>query len=163
MRIFLALVALALSLSLFPGCRKPPESYGNFAKIESADLVQDSLGVLLSTYSPAKTRLNLIKPAEDMFGIRLVESLRGNGYAVAEYAAPGKSLKSPAIHDAPSGLEFAYILDHVQDGGELRVTLFVGNEIISRLYAVSGPADNATYAPAGFWMRKWEGDEHGGQ
>jgi hypothetical protein len=163
MRVFSILAVLVLSLALFAGCRKPPELYGNFAKVESADLVQDTLAVLLSAYLPAKTRLNLIQPVEDMFGLRLVESLRGNGYAVGEYAAPGKSQKPPAIADAPPGMEFGYVLDRVQGGGELRVTLSIGNETISRLYAVNGLEGDATYIPVGFWMRRREEDDHGGQ
>jgi hypothetical protein len=161
MRIFL--VFFVVAVSLLSGCRKPPELYGNFAKVESADLVQDILSTLLSTYPPAKTRLNLTQPAEDMFGLRLVESLRGNGYAVSEYVAPGKFRKSPVTPETSPGLGFGYVLDRLQDGGELRVTLYIGDEAISRLYAVNGVEDDATYIPVGFWMRQREGDNHGGQ
>jgi hypothetical protein len=152
-----------LSLCALAGCQQPQRPYGNFAGVESADLVRDALAALLPAYPPAKTRLNLIQPTEDMFGTRLVESLRGNGYAVAEYAAPGKSSTSPVIAEVSPGLDFGYILDALREGGELRVTLSIGEETLSRLYAVNGEAENARYVPVGIWMRKREGDDHAGQ
>ena len=163
MRSILILAAIMLSLSVVSGCQKPPGAYGNFAKVESADLVQDALTVLHSAYPPAKTRLNLLQPVEDLFGFRLVESLRGNGYAVTEYTVPAKSGKVSALDDSPSGLGFGYVLDRLKDGGELRVTLHVGGETVSRMYQVRGAEADARYVPIGSWVRRQEGETHAGQ
>ena len=163
MRNIVIIAVIVLSLPVVSGCQKHPEPYGNFAKVESADLVQDALTVLLSAYPPAKTRLNLLQPVEDLFGFRLVESLRGNGYAVTEYTLPDKSGKAPALTDSSAGLGFGYVLDHLIDGGELRVTLHVGDETVSRMYQVQGAEGDAQYVPIGSWVRRQEGEPHAGQ
>jgi hypothetical protein len=152
MRIILLLAVLALPL--FVGCRKSSETYGNFAKVESVELVQDAVTVLLSTYPPAKTRLNFLQTTDDSFGLRLVESMRGNGYAIAESVAPAKGRKALAVSEQPPGLGFAYVLDRLKDGDELRVTLYVGDESISRIYAIKNANGNYSYVPNGYWVRK---------
>ena len=143
-------------LSLFSGCSKAPEQYGNFAQIDSTEMVQDTLTVLLSTYSPAKTHLRLLQAADDSFGLQLIEAIRGNGYAVAEYVEPVKSIRNKigVSTDLPTGLGFAYILDRFKQGEEMRLTIHVGDETLSRLYLIQGAGMDARYMPAGYWVRK---------
>ena len=154
MRIFLLIAAVTLSLCLSSGCQKAPEPYGNFANAESGDLVKDVLAVMLVAYPPAKTHLRLIQETGDAFGLRLVENLRENGYAVAEHAA---------VMDPASALAFAYVLDLLKDGGELRLTLHVGKETLSRLYTIQGEDGEALYVPVSAWGHRQEGEAHGGQ
>jgi hypothetical protein len=150
---------MALSLCLLVGCQQP-QPYGNFAAVDSVELVEDALNALQSAYSPAKTSLVLLQSVEDAFGLSLVDSLRNGGYAVAEYA-PSKKGDTPLV-SANAGLGFAYTLDALRDGGELRVTLHVGEESLSRLYLVKGAEDDASYVPVGFWARR-EGGRHAGR
>ncbi|MDR1611528.1 MAG: hypothetical protein LBT97_01965, partial [Planctomycetota bacterium] len=104
------LPAVALLLLCCCGCRQAARSNGGFADVKSPDLVEDAITTMLSAYPPARTRLALLHPADDAFGAGLTEALRGNGYAVAEYAAPARAI-SRTDAPPPDGLEFAYILD----------------------------------------------------
>ncbi len=155
-------IALFMTLSLYilAGCQKPPQPYGNFAGVDSVDLVQDAAHALHSAYPPAKTSLVLLQPVEDAFGLSLVESLRSAGYAVAEYAPPMKGGKPLVNTGVGSG--FAYTLDALRESGALRVTLHVGDETLSRLYTIQGQGADARHVPAGFWVRR-EGRRHAGQ
>jgi hypothetical protein len=150
---------ISLSLCLLVGCQQP-RLYGNFAEVDSVELVQDAVNALQSAYPPAKTSLVLLQPVEDAFGISLIESMRSNGYAVAEYA-PSQKGDTPLLNTA-AGLGFAYTLDALRDDDELRVTLHVGEESLSRLYLVKGAEGDASYVPAGFWARR-EGGRHAGR
>ncbi len=142
---------MSLSLCLLSGCQQPPpQPYGNFAEVESADLVRDAANALHSSYPPAKTSLVLLQPAEDAFGLALVESLRNAGYAVAEYAPPEKG-GTPLV-SADAG--FAYIIEKLRDGGGLRLTLHIGDGVLSRMYRIKRSGDTEQYIPKGFWTRK---------
>ncbi len=143
---------LTLSLCILSGCQKPPQPYGNFAGVDSADLVRDAAGALHAAYPPAKTRLVPLLSAEDAFGLCLVESLRSAGYGVAEYAPPEKGGK-PLV-DAETGLGFAYTIENVQGGDGLRLTLHVGDGALSRMYRIKRSGDTQSYIPRGFWTRK---------
>ncbi len=143
---------LTLSLCLFSGCQKPPQLYGNFAGVDSADLVKDAAGAVHAAYPPAKTRLVPLHPVEDAFGLCLVDSLRNAGYAVAEYAPPEKGGK-PLV-DAETGLGFAYTIEALHDGGGLRLTLHVGDGALSRMYRIKRSGDTQSYIPRGFWTRR---------
>ncbi len=151
---------LTLSLCLLSGCQKPPQPYGNFAGVDSVDLVRDAVNALHSAYPPAKANFVPLHPVEDAFGLCLVESLRSAGYAVAEYAPPMKGGKPLVNTGVGSG--FAYTLDALREGGALRVTLHVGDETLSRLYTIQSRGEDARYIPAGFWVRR-EGRRHAGQ
>ncbi len=153
MRMHTAAAMLAL-FTLFCGCKAPDGKYGNFAETEGVDLLQDALSAMESAYPPAKTRLALLQPVDDVFGYRLVESLRAGGYAVAEYAPPAKTkgFKKLPPADPADGAGFAYVVD--RDGDRLRVTLCVGDGTLSRLYQVQDGDDGEFHAPMGAWVRK---------
>ncbi len=162
MRFFVILVAAPLfimTLTLASGCGKQPEQYGNFANVQSGGLAGDSVAVLKTAYPPAKTRLNLMHQYnDDVFGVELVEALRREGYAIAEYASPPRGDKySIADTPHPGGFDFGYVVDHLAEDGGMRLSLFVGDETLSRLYAVGGTPEEPAYAPLGDWVWRQEG------
>lgn len=150
--IYIILFAVLLALAVFCGCGKQQSYFGNLAKADSTELVQDAMSALMANYAPAKTRLALVQETEDAFGSALVETLRANGYAVAEYKAPAKGDKYASLVKKPDGLAFAYLLD--VKGDELHVFLHVGAETLSRMYRVQRTGDTLQYIPQGFWTRK---------
>ena len=147
-----ALVVLGvLAATALVGCGKSRSEIGNFANVDSVELVRDAASALAANYPPAKTRLSLSLAAEDAFGSELVETLRANGYAVAEYVEPaGKDKYLPGLKK-PDGLAFAYVIDDRED--ELRVSLRVGDERLSRMYRVQRSGETLQYIPQGFWTR----------
>ncbi len=153
MKTYTAIVMLAL-LTLFCGCKQSDGKYGNFAQAEGIELVQDSLTVMSAAYPPAKTRLSMLQPMDDAFGVCLVESLRANGYAVAEYVprSDAKGDGQPPPANPADGRGFAYVVDRDAEG--LRVTLHVGYETLSRLYLIREGEGEASYLPNGCWVRK---------
>ncbi len=167
MRLFVAFFIvplLAMTLTLAPGCGKQPGQYGNFANVQSGGLAGDSVAVLKTAYPPAKTRLNLMHQYNDnVFGVELVEALRREGYAVAEYAPPPRGDKYSTADMAdiprPGGFDFGYVVDHLAEDGGMRLSLFVGDETLSRLYAIGGTPEEPTYAPLGDWVRKQDREE----
>ena len=150
--VFMALLALAVLI----GCGSRPGNYGNFAEVDSVELVQDAFAALQVNYPPAKTRIALVQDTTDAFGSPLVESMREAGYAVAEYAGPAKGDKYLPIVEKPDGLAFAYVLDRI-GSDELRVSLHIGTETLSRMYRVQMSGDTPQYIPQGFWTRKQGG------
>lgn len=150
--LFIIVFVALLALAVLAGCAKMQGKYGNFAEADSVELVQDAMSVLTANYLPAKTRLALVQETEDAFGSALVETLRANGYAVAEYVRPVKGDKYSSLVKKPDGLAFAYLLD--VKGDELHVFLHVGAETLSRMYRVQQSGDSLQYIPQGFWTRK---------
>lgn len=149
------LVMSVVVLVLVAGCGKAPERFGNFAKRQSVELVEDAASILKTNYPPAKTRLNLLHPyTDDLFGAALLETLRHDGYAIAEYAPPLRGDKYAEPPTKPDGLGFAYVVDDLAGEGGLRVLLYVGTDVLSRLYAVGGRPEEPVYTPMGDWVRK---------
>lgn len=149
MRILFVLVLLALCC----GCSRSVHRHGNSPSLESSELVGDALGILLSVYPPAHTRLVLLHPAGDAFGDKLIASLRSNGYAVSEFTKPVKRRgkeKPPRF----GGLGFGYVLDLNRSADEFRITLQVGDESLSRLYSVQNDGEAARFIPQGQWSRR---------
>lgn len=151
-------VAPLVALVFTAGCgRKLPGKYGNFANAQSVELVEDVVGVLKANYPPAKTRLNLLHSyGDDPFGAALLETLRREGYAIAEYV---QAQRPDKYHTAgapakPDGFDFAYVVDHLTGDGGMRLSLFVGTDTVSRLYSVGGSTEEPTYSPMGEWVRK---------
>ena len=148
----IAFVAL-LALAVLSGCGKRSGDYGNFAEADSVELVQDAMAALETNYPPAKTRIALVQDTPDAFGSSLVETMRANGYAVAEYAGPARGDKYLPIVEKPDGLPFAYVIDRTGND-EIRVSLHIGVETLSRMYRVQRSGDVLQYIPQGFWTRK---------
>ncbi len=151
MRFVLSVLGL-MAVTFVSGCEKPQEVFGNFANADSVELVQDAVNALSANFPPAKTRLALVQETEDAFGAALVEALRADGYAVAEYVEPAERDKYLPGVAKPAGLAFAYVVDGMDD--ELRVTLHVGDGTLSRMYRIQESGGAFEYIPLGFWTRK---------
>lgn len=145
----LFLIAAVSFLPLAVGCGPQPK-YGNFTKVDSQSLVNDAVAMMLATYPPAQTRLNMLHEPADAWGSKLVRVLRTHGYAVAEYSA------KPAEKDkyAESGVGFAFILDEYRLEKEYNLTLFIGNDIMSRSYALRGSSELKIFVGLGQWSRR---------
>ncbi len=148
MRILAAIVVL----SVCAGCAAPEPDSGNVAGVNSAELVRDVVSVMFENYPPARTRLAFVQKADDDFGVKLISALRLHGYAVAEYVEPekGRGAKEAA---KPDGLPFAYLIAGTGVEREIRVTVHVGGESLSRLYEVARRKEEVRYLPLGFWSR----------
>lgn len=149
---------VAAVLMLFPGCKASPKT-----SVPSADttvLAKDTMERMLALYPPAKTRLHLQHPAADAFGSQLLSSLREQGYAVAEYTPPLKKNNGAASgfaplpsNDASVNYVFAYALDDTN--GETRLSLRVGEDSMSRLYARHEGEDGTfSFIPIADWTRR---------
>jgi hypothetical protein len=114
---------------------------------------------LATLYAPARTRLELQQPTPDPFGQALVKSLRDGlcppgvrpaGASTQAPASAASQASAPATTAASGGLPLRYVLDQAGDSNLYRLTLMVGNQSITRPYL----AQNGTFAPAGYWVRK---------
>ena len=141
-------------LSLCGGCSTPEPSSGNITGAHSAELVRDAVSVMLEVYPPARTRLALVRKADDGFGNGLTEELRLRGYAVAEYVEPEKKGWGAKKVAKPDGLPFAYLIAGTGVENELRVIIHVEGESLSRLYGVAGEGGETHYTPLGAWSRR---------
>ncbi len=140
----------AVLLMVLCGCQmedKPVE----LSPAVIAELTGDAVGVMLEFYPPAKTRLRLRSNTADDFGAALLESLRVHGYAVAEHVKTDKGVKSELPSD---GSGFSSTLVFSKADGEARLVLGVGDESLSRLYAVQEGDDGVALVPKSAWSRK---------
>ena len=123
-------------------------------------LAQDTVAKMETVYPPALTRLTLLHPATDPFGTALTETLRRKGYGVRETRVHTAAIPStreelhariepPAVsHD--EGVPFRYVVDGPFEHRLYRVTVFIGNQSLSRAYRM----DEQAMAQAGAWVRK---------
>ena len=146
--IIAALFALTLA-----GCATTGQ-YGNFvpAAANQQQIATDAVQQLATLYPPAKTRFELHQATPDAFGLALVNTLRERGYALLEFspADQAKASAATAPAGAPAALPLRYVLDQAGTTNLYRLTLLVGNQSITRPYL----AQNGTFAPAGYWVRK---------
>lgn len=139
-----------LALVLFSGCRskESPMAVSDDALVV---LVRDATSILLGVYPPARTRLHLVRDADDAFGSVLTAAMRESGYAIGEYVKPAKGGKTMPPQDS---MPFDYRLVETNQDKQLRLVLHVGGESLSRLYVVQETADALTLAPDSYWVRK---------
>lgn len=145
---------LVVVLLVVAGCGKLPGKFGNFVKSDTVGLAQDAADVIYTTFPPAKTRLNLVQDVDDAFGAALLETLRGKGYAVAEYVQPIHRDKYLQNDYRPDGFDFGYVIDHLTGEGGMRLSLFIGTGTLSRMYAIGGTSEEPVYRPLGAWVRR---------
>lgn len=157
------LTVAALLLTWLAGCAtgNTPTSglYGNFIRNPPAahdqKMADDAVKLLIAIYPPARTRFDLQQATPDVFGTRLVESLRTRGYALLEFkpAPRGTAASTPGANTLAtplaSNLPLRYILDLDADSNLYRITLLVGNQSLTRAYM----AQNGALHPAGAWVR----------
>jgi hypothetical protein len=142
--------SLILTLVLFCGCR-PGESPMPLPDDASTVLVRDAMRILPGVHPPARTRLHLLRDADDAFGTALTAAMRESGYAVGEFAKPGKGGKDVPPQDS---LAFDYRLIESMRDKQLRVTLFIGDESLSRLYLLQESDGGISLVPGSYWVRK---------
>jgi hypothetical protein len=152
------ILAVIAVLALCAGCAGEATERENLAGIDSGELARDAASIMFETYPPARTRLALVQKADDDFGAKLVESLRLHGYAVVEFVEPSGSGDAEAV-EKPDGLPFAYLIAPAGAEREIRVTLHVGAESLSRLYEVMGEGVGTRHVPLGFWSQRVDGGE----
>lgn len=149
---------------MLTGCVSPgPYGYaitGNIPPYMHERLAQDTVAKMEAVYPPALTRLTLMHPATDPFGAALTDALRRKGYGVRETRGDTAAIPStrdeqqvhlehPAVsHD--EGLPFRYVVDGPFEPRLYRVTVFIGNQSLSRVYRM----DEQAMAHAGAWVRK---------
>ena len=157
-------LSLVLGIGLLlAGCVSPtPYGYLGTGTVPSQmpeQLAQDTVTRMEDLYPPAHTRLAVIHPATDAYGLALIEALRRKGYGVMESRANMRTAIStrddmprpvqPAVsHKA--GIPFRYVVDGPFEPGLYRVTVFIGNQSLSRVYRM----DQQVIAQAGAWVRK---------
>jgi hypothetical protein len=101
-------------------------------------LAADAVAELEALYPPGATRFALHQEVSDPFGTALLGGLRHAGYAILEAARDGAA--------QPTGfVPLAYVLDEAEQ--LCRLTLWIGNESLSRPYQPDG-------APQGGWVRR---------
>lgn len=99
---------------------------------------------LQTLYPPASTRLNMLNPADDTFGLQLITLLRNQGYAFEQRTSPSiattsKASASASLNSSPSAsTPFTYTLDEISSPQSYRVTLKLGSQVLTRAYSVHG-------------------------
>lgn len=116
----LSLILLMILLSSCTTMR-----YGNFtAPLEGRNisLAQDAVLQLTRIYPPAQNTFCLNQKVTDGFGMNLVHEMRKKGYGVIENVQPRQRAN------------FFYVVDEIEPGQLYRVSLYINNQALSRLY-----------------------------
>ncbi len=155
-------VVLGVGL-LLAGCLSPsPYGYlvgGTVPPQMPERLAQDTVTRMEALYPPAHTRLALTHPATDTYGLALIEALRRKGYGVMESRVNTRMYPSTrddmpvAVQPTVSpdvGIPFRYVVDGPFEPRLYRITVFIGNQSLSRVYRM----DQQVLAQAGAWVRK---------
>lgn len=147
MRQIIAWVALALA-----GCTASSQ-YGNFVPsvANQQQIATDAAQQIVTLWPPGTTRIELGQATPDAFGLALVRSLRGRGYALMEYADDQAQVSAGAASTgSPAELLLRYVLDQAHTTNLYRLTLLVGTQSLTRPYLFQ----NGELLPAGYWVRK---------
>ena len=145
---------------LLAGCVSPaPYGYlvkGTVPPQMPERLAQDTVTRMEDLYPPAHTRLALTHPATDPYGVALIQALRRKGYGVMESRVTTRRTPStrddrpaPVVH-TEAGIPFRYVVDGPFEPRLYRITVFIGNQSLSRVYRM----DEQMLAQAGAWVRK---------
>ena len=122
-------------------------------------LAQDTVTRMEDLYPPAHTRLAVTHPATDPYGRALIETLRQKGYGVIESRVNTRTTLTtredrPAsiepVVNTEAGIPFRYVVDGPFEPHLYRLTVFIGNHSLSRVYRL----DDQVLAQAGAWVRK---------
>lgn len=129
-----------LFLSFFL-CSCASTHYGNLTEMDISKedvLARDAVAQIYRLHLPARTTFKIYQPIDNAFGQKLVQHLRAKGYGVQENTRP-KSMAN-----------FYYVVDRVERSKSLRVTIFIGQQEISRAYALK----KGHVIPRGTWSHK---------
>ncbi len=145
------------------GCVSPgPHGYlvtGAVSPQMPYQLAQDTVTRMEALYPPAQTRLAVTHPATDAYGGALLKELRRKGYGVREspattqrtaYSREERPEPRPPAVSGEEGLPFRYVVDGPFETNLYRVTVFIGDRSLSRVYQM----DQYRIAQAGAWVRK---------
>ncbi|CZP45844.1 conjugal transfer protein TrbH [Legionella pneumophila] len=114
--------------------------YGNFTQMsqgKDAYLATDAATQLTRVYPPAQNTFCIGQRVTDDFGLSLIQNLRKKGYGINENQCPRNKAN------------FFYVLDELKPQS-YRVSLFVGIQTLSRLYA----KNNENIIPVSAWTHK---------
>ncbi|MDR4470840.1 MAG: conjugal transfer protein TrbH [Nitrospira sp.] len=155
-------LALWIGLGLV-GCVSPkPYGYAINGTVPSPlleQLAQETVTRMEALYPPAHTRLALTHPATDPYGLALIEVLRLKGYGVRESRVTTRTtlstradMQTPGepVVNQDEGIPLRYVVDGPFEPRLYRLTVFIGNQSLSRVYHM----DEQTMAQAGAWVRK---------
>ncbi len=115
--------------------------YGNFTDVSTAKdvyLAKDSVSQLTRVYPPARNTFCISQKVCDCFGIKLIQEMRKKGYGVVE--KPKSKQKA----------NFFYVVDETEPGRIYRVSLYIGSQTLSRVYAKT----RGNLAPISPWSHK---------
>ncbi|WP_133140667.1 conjugal transfer protein TrbH [Legionella genomosp. 1] len=132
----LSVLLLAVLLSSCASMR-----YGNFTQLSQgrdAYLAADAATQLTRVYPPAQNTFCIGQRVTDGFGNTLVQGLRKKGYGVNENQCPKQKAN------------FFYVLDELEPQNLYRVSLYVGIQTLSRLYA----KNHEKILPVSAWTHK---------
>lgn len=116
----LSLILLMILLSSCTTMR-----YGNFtapSEGRNISLAQDAVLQLTRIYPPTQNTFCLNQKVTDGFGMNLVHEMRKKGYGVIENVQPRQRAN------------FFYVVDEIEPGQLYRVSLYINNQALSRLY-----------------------------
>lgn len=157
MRLLTSMIFVAIGIA---GCagQHAPASYGNFVsvptKLDEKVMADDVARKMAVVYPPAHTSIAMRQATPDVFGTTLTASLRGQGYALAEFDSGSRSTNqrknAPAQRPATGDLKVAYVVDQPLSTDLYRVTVLINDQSLSRLYQ----SRDGTLVPAGYWVRK---------
>ncbi len=148
---------------LLAGCMSPaPYGYmvnGTVPSPLMERLAHETVTRMEDLYPPAHTRLTLTHPATDAYGLALIEALRQKGYGVMESRATTRTtfstredMQRPVepVVNTNEGIPLRYVVDGPFEPRLYRLTVFIGNQSLSRVYRL----DEQMLAQAGAWVRK---------
>ncbi|WP_115710970.1 conjugal transfer protein TrbH [Legionella sainthelensi] len=114
--------------------------YGNFTQMSvgrDAYLAADAATQLMRVYPPAQNTFCIGQAVNDSFGLSLIQNLRKKGYGINENQCPRNKAN------------FFYVLDELKPQN-YRISLFVGMQTLSRVYAKS----HENIIPVSAWTHK---------
>lgn len=115
--------------------------YGNLTDLapsNDAYLAQDAVSQLAPIYPPAQNTFYLHQRINDGFGIHLIREMRKNGYGIIENVQPRQKAN------------FFYVVDTLAAKPLYRVSLYIGSQTLSRVYAKT----KGKLVPVSPWSRK---------
>lgn len=115
--------------------------YGNFVPVSQAEdvyLAKDSVSQLTRVYPPAQNTFCIGQKISDGFGVSLMSELRKKGYGLIERNCPKQKAN------------FFYVVDTIKPINLYRVSLYVGEQTLNRVYA----KNKETLQPISDWSYK---------
>ncbi len=129
---------ILLSMAL---CSCAAMQYGNLTNTNAQKdeyLAKDSIKRISKLKVPARTTFKVYQKSDSVYGHQLVELLRQQGYGVQENLNSDKKSN------------FHYVVDSLDEDNDIRVSLFIGSESLSRVYHIQ----DDSIKPFSAWSHK---------